>query len=157
MKCSVAVYHFRDPDDHYAPGQYAVRSVLLDLVSTVDVEGAWLSPAGVAARAWIAAVGRKRQAFLIGLEAPAMIVKSECDQQTVAAGMREAPAGFSGLHGFIFDNQVESWFIKLDDEWEPDRHAADLHPQPSRRFDIAKPEAVTEVAVLRSLWEPRLN
>jgi len=127
MNCEVAVYHFRTPDDwpecQAAEPAPLVLSIELDLVATVEINASGLSAEEVAARAWIEAVGRRRQAKLIELNAPTVIIKAEVDPLRQSEYIREAPGAMShlgGLYQFIFDNRCETWLIQLSSDWSPD-------------------------------------
>jgi hypothetical protein len=124
----VAVYRFRDPDcDEFQadePAPFGVLSFHLDLVATVEVAAAGLSPEEVAARAWIESVGRYRHEHLVCLNAPKPIVDAQISPRDVVAELEEAPAGMqcSGW-AFIYGGRTghcESWLIMIDSEWSPD-------------------------------------
>jgi hypothetical protein len=150
MKCAVAVYHVCKADSLGDGSRLDAILIHLVRVATVDVNCAALSPAEIAAAAWIEAVGRERQARLVELRAPASILRVACDRRTIAAAMREAPPSFIGQDGFIFDNLVESWFVAID--------GADALPSPPRRRSgSARPDLEELPPAMRSLWEPTPN
>ena len=129
----VAVYHFRDPDDcrefrGAEPAPLAVLSLHLDLVSTVEIPAAGLTPKEVAAYAWIEAVGRHRHKFLLELDAPKFILEAQTSLREVVAELSEPPAGMDfGLWTFIYGcaGHCESWLMRIDNDWRPDTSGPD--------------------------------
>lgn len=129
----VAVYHFRNPEDcgesqGAEPAPLTVLSLHLDLVATVDVPAAGLSPKEVAACAWIESVGRHRHRRLIELGAPKAILDAQTSLPDVVAELSEPPAGMDhGLWTFIYGwaGHCESWLIRIDNDWHPDTSGPD--------------------------------
>lgn len=126
MKCRATVYYFRsslysfngfdEMDETLPPATSSSRksSLRLEFVASVEVKASGLAASEVAASAWIEAVGREWQAYLISLGAPAAITEAQVDILVNARDyVREAPAAFGGLGNFIYDNFFETWLIEL--------------------------------------------
>jgi hypothetical protein len=167
-KVEVAVYHFRGPHDcdelqGAEPTPFGVLSFHLDLVATVEVAAAGLSPEEVAARAWIESVGRQRHEYLVCLNAPQAIVDAQISMREVAAELSAAPQGMN-CDGWAFiygcrAGHCESWLMLIDSEWSPDArepHGTSRSSRPAPRSLLENPAADCSAA-LRSLWPPPLN
>lgn len=161
----VAVYRFRDPsegDEFEAaePAPFGVLSFHLDLVATLEVAAAGLSPEEVAARAWIESVGRCRHEYLVGLNAPKAILDSQISPREVVSELYEPPEEMKcGGLAFIYGTCAESWLMLIESEWypdalEPDTTSASRRPAPRSR--CGKP-AAEDPGALRSLWRPLVN
>lgn len=161
----VAVYRFRGSQDcdeflPTEPAPFGVVSFHLDLVATVVVAAAGLSPDEVAARAWIEAVGRYRHEYLVSLNAPQAVLDSQISPLKVVAELYEPPEEMKcGGCAFIYGTCAESWLMLIESEWYPDAWG----PDPTSAFSRAAPRSrcgkpsAEDSGVLRSLWRPSVN
>jgi len=168
MTREVAVYRFRDLDDHAEfedgePAPFGVLSLHIDLVAIVDVEMAdEVCDDEVAARAWVEAVGRHRQSLCIGRGATNVVLKKRIDLAEIVSKIQPAPAGIAGASSaYILTYsfgwgavRAETWLIDTSPYWA--REAA-VATEDERTPQVQASPVASGLAVLRALWEPQLN
>lgn len=114
----------------------------------------------LAARAWIECVGREREAKLIDLNVPDVIIQYQRNIGAVANDLAPAPAGFEAMGiGFLLDDQCTTWLINVEcgDEAAPlgrTEIACKLHP----RRSLFRTTILDSTTALRmSIQNPPMN